>query len=201
MKLYYTPGTCSLCPLIVLNEIGADFELEKVDLRAKTIVANGDDFYPVNRKGQVPALTLDSGETFTECAAIIQYLADQNPDKKLAPENGTMERYRLQEWIGFIGSELHKGIPPLFLPNIPEDYRPIALEKLTSKLNALDAHLGDNEYLMGDSYTVADSYCFAIVNWHKRAELDLSPWPNLKAYQARIESRPAVQKSLDASSG
>lgn len=198
MKLYYTPGTCSLCPHIVLKEIGADYELEKVDLQAKKIAKNGDDFYPVNAKGQVPALTLDNGETFTECSTIIQYLADQHPELNLAPANGTMERYRLQEWLSFIGSELHKGIPPLFLPNVPEDYKPIALAKLSTKLKALDAHLADHEYLMGDSYTVADSYCFAIMNWHKKAELDLSPWPNLKAYQARIEQRPAVQAALNA---
>jgi glutathione S-transferase len=198
MKLYYTPGTCSLCPHIVLKEIGAEFELEKVDLQGKKIAANGDDYYPVNGKGQVPALELDSGETLTECSAIIQYLADHNPDKGLAPANGTMERYRLVEWISFIGSELHKGIPPLFLPNIPEDYLPIALAKLSTKLKALDAHLADNEYLMGESYSVADSYCFAIMNWHKRADLDLSPWPHLKAYQARIEQRPAVQAALNA---
>ena len=198
MKLYYTPGTCSLCPHIVLNEIGADFELEQVDLRGKTMVENGNDYYPVNGKGQVPALTLNSGETFTECSAIIQYLADQNPDKGLAPANGTMERYRLQEWISFISSELHKGIPPLFLPNIPEDYRPIALNRVETRLGTLNDHLAENEYLMGDSYTVADSYCFAIVNWHKRAELDLAPWPNLKAYMEKIEQRPAVQKSLNA---
>ena len=198
MKLYHSPGTCSLCPHIVLNEIGADFQLEKVDLRAKTIVQNGNDFYPVNGKGQVPALTLDNRETFTECSAIIQYLADQNPDKNLAPENGTMERYRLQEWISFIGSELHKGIPALFLPYIPDDYRPIALDRVKTRLGTLDSHLADNDYLMGDGYTVADSYRFAIVNWHKRAELDLSPWPNLKSYVEKIESRPAVQKSLNA---
>jgi glutathione S-transferase len=198
MKLYYTPGTCSLCPHIVLKEIGADYELEKVDLQAKKIAENGEDYMPVNSKGQVPALALDNGEIFTECSAIIQYLADQNPELNLAPANGTMERYRLQEWISFIGSELHKGIPPLFLPNVPEDYKPVALAKLSTKLKALDAHLADNEYLMGSSYTVADSYCFAIMNWHKRAELDLSPWPNLKAYQARIEQRPAVQAALNA---
>jgi len=198
MKLYYTPGTCSLCPHIVLREIGADYELKKVDLQAKKIAENGNDFYPVNAKGQVPALALDNGEIFTECSTIIQYLADQNPASNLAPANGTMERYRLQEWLSFIGSELHKGIPPLFLPNIPEDYKPVALAKLSTKLKALDAHLADNEYLMGSSYTVADSYCFAIMNWHKKAELDLSPWPNLKAYQARIEQRPAVQAALNA---
>ncbi len=196
MKFYYTPGTCSLCPHIVLNEVGANFELEQVDLRGKTLVENGDNYYPVNGKGQVPALTLDSGETFTECSAIIQYLADKNPDKNLAPANGTMERYRLQEWISFVGSELHKGIPPLFLPNIPEDYRSMALSRVETRLGTLNDHLAENDYLMGDNYTVADSYCFAIVNWHKRAELDLSPWPNLKAYMEKIEQRPAVQKSL-----
>ena len=195
MKLYHTPGTCSLCPNIALREAGVDFELEQVNLRQKKL-ADGGDFFGVNFKGQVPTLELDDGTRLTECAAIVQYIADQNPDANLAPAAGTMDRYRLIEWLSFIGSEMHKTFPPLFLPTTPDDYKPIALQRLTQKFGNLDAHLADNDYLMGDAYTVADSYCFAIMNWHKRADIDLAPWPNLQAYMERIAARPKVKEAL-----
>lgn len=197
MKLYTTPGTCSLGPHIALREAGADFDLEKVNLREKKL-SDGGDFFDVNYKGQVPTLELDNGEKLTECAAIVQYVADQNPDAGLAPPAGTMERYRLQEWLSFIGSELHKGLPPMFLPNIPDDYKPVAMAKLTQKFGNLDGRLGDNDYLMGDSFSMADAYCFAIMRWTQRADIDLSPWPNLKAYMERIAARPQVKAAMEA---
>ncbi len=199
MKLYFAPGSCSLCPHIVLREAGADFELEQVDVREKKLM-DGTDYRGTNPKGQVPTLVLDDGQALTECAAIVQYIADHNPDAGLAPAAGTMERVRLQEWLSFIGSELHKNIPPLFLPTTPDDYKPIALAKVEQKFGNLDARLADNAFLMGDSYTVADAYCFAIVNWHKRSDIDLAPWPNLQAYMARIAERPAVKAALAAES-
>ena len=195
MKLYHTPGTCSLCPNIVLREAGVDFELQAVNLREKKL-ADGEDFFDVNFKGQVPTLELDDGTRLTECAAIVQYIADQNPGANLAPAAGTMDHYRLLEWLSYIGSEMHKTFPALFLPTTPEDYKPIALQRLTQKFENLDAHLADNDYLMGDSYTIADSYCFAIMNWHKRSDIDLAPWPNLKAYMERIAARPKVQEAM-----
>ncbi len=199
MKLYFSPGSCSLCPHIVLREAGADFELEQVNLREKKLM-DGTDYWGTNPKGQVPVLVLDNGQALTECAAIVQYIADRNPDKGLAPEAGTMERVRLQEWLSFVGSELHKNIPPLFLPTTPDDYKPIARQKVEQKFGNLDSRLADNDYLMGEAFTVADAYCFAIVSWHKRSDIDLAPWPNLKAYMDRIAARPAVRDALAAES-
>ena len=196
MKLYMSPGACSLCPHIALREAGATFDLVKVNLMEKKL-PDGSDYLAVSPKGQVPVLELDDGTKLTENAAIVQYIADSHPDAGLAPANGTAARYTLQEWLSFVGSELHKNLPPLFIPRYPPEYKPMARATLERKFANLEAPLADKQYLMGDDFTVADAYCFAIVNWHKKAEIDLAPWPNLKSYMARVEARPKVQEALE----
>jgi len=200
MKLYYCPGSCSLCPDIVLREAGAAFDLVKVNLQGKKL-ADGADYYAVNPKGQVPVLVLDDGQTLTETAAIVQYVADQHPQADLAPVAGSAARYRLQEWLSFIGSELHKTFPALFIPRYPAEYKPFARQTLERKFVTLDRHLANNPYLMGEKFSVADAYCFAIMIWHERSDIDLAPWPNLKSYVERIGARPKVREALNAEAG
>lgn len=197
MKLYYSPGACSLCPDIVLREAGVAFDLVRVNLQKKQL-ADGTDFLAVNPKGQVPVLALDDGEMFTENAAIIQYLADRYPQAGLAPAAGSSARYHLQEWLSFIGSELHKTFPALFIPRYPPEFKPFARQTLEQKLAILEQHLAGSPYLMGEKFTVADAYCFAIVIWHKRSDFDLSPWPRLQSYMERIAARPAVREAMNA---
>jgi len=197
MKLYYSPGACSLSPHIALREAGLNFELEQVDLKAKKTKA-GADFTQVNPKGQVPTLKLDSGEILTEGPAVVQYIADQKPGSGLAPAAGTMGRYRLQEMLNFITSELHKGFSPLFRPNTPEEYKPIVKDALFAKFGQLDKVLAGKSYLMGDQFTVADAYCFTVMGWSKYHKIDLSPWPNLKSYMERVAARPKIQEALKA---
>jgi glutathione S-transferase len=197
MKLYFAPGACSLSPHIVLREAGLNFELEQVDTKTKKTKSGGD-FWAVNPKGYVPALQLDNGEVLTEGPAIVQYLADQKPESGLAPKPGTLERYRLQEWLNFITSEVHKGFSPLFRPTTPEDYKPIAREALANRLGYLDKQLGGKQYLMGDRFSVADAYAFTVVNWTNFQKIDLAPWPNLKAYFERVRARPKVQEAMKA---
>ncbi len=197
MKLYFSPGACSLSPHIVLREAGLNFELEQVDTKTKKTKSGGD-YWAVNPKGYVPALALDNGEILTEGPAIVQYLADQKPDSGLAPKPGTLDRYRLQEWLNFITSEVHKGFSPLFRPTTPEDYKPIAREALVNRLGYLDKQLSGKQYLMGDKFTVADAYAFTVVNWTNFQKIDLAPWPNLKAYFERVRARPKVQEALKA---
>ena len=198
MKLYYSPGACSLSPHIVLREGGFEFELERVDLQAKKLKSNGGDFLQVNPKGQVPTLQLDNGEILTEGPAIVQYLADQKPASGLAPANGTMARYHAQEWLNFVTSDLHKVFAPLFRPNTPEEYVKITKENLANKFSYLDNHLGSRQFLLADKFTVADAYCFTITGWTKYKDIDLGRWPNLKAYMDRVASRPKVQEALKA---
>ena len=197
MKLYYMPGACSLSPHIALREAGFDFELVKVDGKTKK-TATGADFTAVNGKGYVPALELDNGKVLTEAAAIVQYIADKKPDAKLAPANGTDERYALQEWLTFISSEVHKGTSPLFYPQTPEAWKPVVIEKLKGRYDYLAKHLEKNPYLLGASFSVADAYLFTVLNWTNFVGIDLGPWPALKAYQERIAARPAVQAALKA---
>jgi glutathione S-transferase len=196
MKLYMVPGSCSLSPHIALREAGAEFELVRVNLQEKKL-PDGGDYLAVSPKGQVPVLELDNGEMLTENAAILQYIADRHAQAGLTPTAGTIESYRLQEWLSFIGSELHKTLPALFVPRYPAEYKPMARATLERKFANLEAHLADNQFLMGDEFSIADAYCFAIVNWHKKADIDLAPWPNLKSYMARVEARPKVQEALE----
>ena len=197
MKLYYAPGACSLSPHIVARELGIPLQLKKVNTKDKT-VEGGADYWKVNGRGYVPALELDSGETLTEGPAIVQYLADQKPEAGLAPKAGTFERYRLQEWLDFLTSEVHKQFTPLFKPNTPEDYKPIAKEIIATRFDWLDKQLAGKDYLMGKTFTVADAYAFVLLNWTKFQNIDLSRWPNLSAYHKRVGARPKVQEALQA---
>ena len=195
MKLYYSPGACSLSPHIVLNEAGFSYDSEAVDLKAKK-TKSGADFLSVNPKGQVPTLVLDDGKVLTEGPAIVQYLADQRPDAGLVPRPGTFERYRLQEWLNFISTELHKGFSPLFNPKTPDEYKLIAKERLTARIAYVAQELGEKQYLFGEKFTVADAYLFTVLNWASYVKIDLGAWPALSAYQARVAARPAVQAAL-----
>jgi glutathione S-transferase len=197
MKLYYSPGACSLSPHIVARELGIPVELKKVNTKDKTIEGGGD-YWQVNGRGYVPALELDNGQVLTEGPAIVQYLADQKPEAGLAPKNGSVERYRLQEWLNFLTSEIHKTFSPLFKPNTPEDYKKIAKENLAGRFDWLEKQLAGKDYLTGKAFTVADAYLFVLLNWTKFQNIDLSRWPNLTAFQARVGARPKVQEALQA---
>lgn len=197
MKLHYSPGACSLAPHIVLHEAGLPFTLVKVNLKAHKF-QDGSDYYPVAPKGQVPLLELDSGEHLSEGPAIMQYLADQVPEKNLAPANGTMARYRLQEWLNFVTSELHKGVGGLFNPAMPEDGKAVIRAKATSKLQWVDEQLAGKQYLMGEAFTIADAYLFTVTSWTAHTGIDISGMKNLGAFQARMAARPAVQAAMKA---
>ena len=195
MKLYYSPGACSLAPHIVLNEAGLAYETEKVDLATKKTAAGGD-FLAVNPKGYVPAITLDDGQLLTEVQVLLRYVADQKPQSNLMPKPGTMERYRVEEWMNYIASELHKSYSPLFRPNTPEEYKTIVRGNLAKRLALLDRALAGKQYLMGNAFTAADAYAFTILRWSAFTKVDLSPYANIKAYMARMEARPKVQQTL-----
>ena len=195
MKLYYSPGACSLSPHIVARELGIPVELKKVNVKDKTIEGGGD-YWKINARGYVPALELDNGQVLTEGPAIIQYLADQKPEAGLAPKNGSLERYRLQEWLNILTSEIHKGFSPLFKPNTPEEYKTISKENLATRFDWLDKQLAGKDYLTGKAFTVADAYLFVLLNWTKFQSIDLNRWPNLAAFQARVGARPKVQEAL-----
>lgn len=196
MKLYYSPGACSLSPHIVLREAGIDVTLAKVDLRAKKI-DNGDDYLATNPKGYVPALQLDNGELLTEGPAIIQYIADLHPEKKLAPTPGTLERARLQEWLNFISTEMHKSFTPLFR-GAGDEWKNAALDNIKRRFDMVAETLAAQPYLMGETYTVADAYLFTVLGWCGFVNIDLSPWPALQAFRERVGARPAVQAALRA---
>jgi len=195
MKLYYTPGACSLSPHIALLEAGLPYDLVKVDLRAKKL-ENGDDYLMVNPKGQVPALRLDSGELITEGPVIIQMIADKANDKNLAPARDSAERYKLLEWLNFITTELHKNFSPLFQPVIPDDVKTFFKDRLIAKFKYIDGHLAGHDYLLGKQFTVADGYLFVMLAWADRLQLDLSGLSNLMAYKARIAARPKVKEAM-----
>ena len=197
MKLYYAPGACSLAPHIVAREAGIPLGLEKVDLSSHT-TETGANFRSINPKGYVPAIALDDGSVLTEAGAIIQYLADQRAGSGLAPANGTLDRYRLIEWITFISSEIHKGFGPLWNPATPDAVKTAAKERLATRFAYLDKTLADRPFLMGDTFTIADAYLFTVVNWVNFHNVDLSPFPNLSAFQSRVASRPKVQEALVA---
>lgn len=197
MKLYYSPGACSLSPHIALREAGLPVELVKVDLRAKK-TEKGDDYAAINPKGSVPAVQMDDGSVLTEGAAIVQHIADQAPGKKLAPANGTKDRLRLQEWLNYIASEVHKGIGQLFNPAMPEDYKTTVKNNLAARqLPYLEKALAGRDYIMGD-FSVADAYLFTVLNWTKLHKIDLSAFPNITAYMTRMAARPAVQEAMKA---
>lgn len=197
MKLYYAPGACSMSPHIVASEAGINLDLEKVDLQAKS-TASGQDYSKVNPKGYVPALQLDSGEVLTEGPVIVQYLADQKPASKLAPPAGTLERYRLQEMLGYLNSEIHKTYGPMFNPAIAPAERADKVAYLYKRYALIEQELGKHKFLLGDEFTVADAYLFTLTNWADHLKIGLSQFPNLLAFQKAVAARPAVQKALRA---
>lgn len=197
MKLYYSPGACSLSPHIILNEGGFSFDKEKVDLTSKKTETDAD-YTAVNPDGYVPALVLDDGQVLTEGPAIIQYLADCVPEKKLAPPMGTIERYRLMQWLNFISTELHKGFSPLFNPQAPEEWKAVATAQLARRLSTVSQQLEGKAWLLGNDFTVADAYLFTVLGWGRYVGVDMERWPVLKAYQGRVFMRPAVQSTLKA---
>jgi glutathione S-transferase len=199
MKLYYSPGACSLSPHIALLEAGLPYELVKVDVRAKKL-ENGDDYWQVNPKGQVPALGLDSGELVTEGPVIVQMIADQAAAKglanNLAPPRDSAERYKLLEWLNFITSELHKNFSPLFNPTFSDEVKGFFKDRLIGKFKYIDAQLAGHDYLLGQSFSVADGYLFTMLCWADRMQFDLTGLPNLSAYKARVAARPKVREAL-----
>lgn len=197
-QLYYSPGACSLAPHIVLRELGEDFSLVKVSTKTHK-TEDGKDFYAINPKGYVPALGLGNGEVLTEGAAITQFLADNKPGSDLAPRAGTIERARLNEWLVFINSEIHKTFSPMFNPATSDEQKKSIKERLAGRFDFVEKSLGDGRsYLTGEKFTIADAYMFTIVNWSNFTGIDLGPWPKLKAFQARVSARPHTQAAMKA---
>ena len=197
MKLYYSPGACSLAPHIVAEELGTKVDLVKVDGTAKK-TQDGADFWKINPKGYVPTLGLDNGEVLTEGPVISQYLADQKPQAGLVPAAGSMERYRLQEALGYINSEIHKAYSPLFDKATPQETRENRLAYLKKRYALIEQKLDGHDYLLGDEFTIADAYLFTVTNWASHVKLDLSEFPKLQAFQRRVAARPAVQAAMKA---
>ena len=201
MKLYFSPVACSFSPHVAQREAGIDFELVKVDLKCHTLVADGSDFTKINPKGYVPVLELDDGTRLTEGPAIVQYIADLKPESGLAPKNGTLERYKLQEWLGFINSEVHKNFGPLFSPKTPDDQKATIRQSLGNRLAYVATHLEQNTFLMGKQFTVADGYLFTVLNWGQWTGDDIKQWPSLVAFQDRVGSRPSVRAAQAGGAG
>jgi glutathione S-transferase len=195
MKLYYSPGACSLSPHIALLEAGLPYDLVKVDVRAKKL-ENGDDYYKINPKGQVPALGLDNGEVMTEGPVIVQMIADQVAAKNLAPARDSAERYKLQEWLNFTTTELHKNFSPLFNPAIPDEVKAFFKDRIMGKFKYADEKLAGRDYLMGSQFTVADGYLYTMLRWADGNKMDLSALNNLMAFKDRVGARPKVQEAL-----
>jgi glutathione S-transferase len=195
MKLYYSPGACSLSPHIALLEADLPYDLVKVDLRAKKL-EDGEDFLKVNPKGQVPALTLDSGELITEGPVIVQMIADKVASKNLAPARDSVERYKFLEWLNFITAEVHKNFGPLFSPVLSDDTKAFFKDRVMGKFKYINGALAGHDYLMGKQFTVADAYLFTMLCWADRMNFDLSALPNLVAYKARVAARPKVKEAL-----
>ncbi|MEY4758256.1 MAG: glutathione transferase GstA [Pseudomonadota bacterium] len=197
MKLYYSPGACSLSAHITLHESGLAFTAIPAPTKTHTL-PDGTDYYTINPLGYVPLLELDDGTKITEGPVIVQYVADRVPDKQLAPSNGTLARYRLQSWLNFIGTELHKGFSPLFAPGMPDAAKDMARDRLAGRLKWVESELAGRSYLMGDTFTVADGYLFTVTGWAPRVGVDLSALPNLLAYRERVAARPGVVAAMKA---
>jgi glutathione S-transferase len=197
MKLYFSPGACSLAVNIALHEAGIPFDLERVDNKAK-VTKGGENFWDVNPKGVVPVLTLDNGETLTEATTLLKYVADQKPEAGLMPKAGTMDYYRALEWLNFIATELHKQFTPLFKDNTPGDYRMIAKENVLKAFALIDKHLAGRQWLAGDSFSVADIYLFTVSNWARFQEIDVAQWSNLNDFRTRVRARPQVIEAMKA---
>ena len=197
MKLYYAAGACSLSPHIVALEAGIPLQLEKVDTKTK-LTEHGQDYLQINPKGYVPALVLDDGELLTEGPAIVQYLADLKPQSQLVPANGTTARYRVQEMLGYINSELHKSYSPLFKAETPDVAKQERREYLRKRYALLEQHLAKHPWLVGDHFSVADAYLFTVTNWAKHVALDLSEFAAINDFQQRVAARPKVQAAMEA---
>ncbi len=197
MKLYYSPGACSMAPHILAREAGYKFELEKVDIPNKK-TEHGDDYWKINPKGYVPALMLDDGSVLTEVGVILQYLAEQKPESQLVPKAGSMERYREMEWLNFVASEIHKSIGALFNPKMTPEWKEAQLGLIARRLNFLSGTLEGKQYIMGNNFTAADAYLFTVLNWTNIHKIDLGPWPKVKDYMARVAARPKVQEVMKA---
>jgi len=197
MKLYLSPGACSLASHIVLKEAGFQFNTEKVNLADKKTESGGD-FNQINPKGYVPALQLENGQVLTEGVAIMQFLADQKPDSGLLPKAGSIERYRLIEWLNFIATEVHKTLGPLWKPTLSEETKTVLKDLFARRMDYVSAELKDKSYLMGEQFTVADAYLFTVLNWCGMLKVDLSKWPSIQAYVSRVASRPKVQDAMKA---
>jgi glutathione S-transferase len=197
MKLYYLKGACSLASYISLIETGAKFDAAEVDRGTKK-TSDGEDFNTLNPKGYVPALRLDGGQLLTENVAVLQYIADLKPEAKLAPPAGTLERYRLVEWLAFINTEVHKNVSPLFNPAANDDVKAFAKGNLTRRLDWLDSQWGNRSFLTGNDFTVADAYLFVVLGWLSRLSMDIAKWPALQAFHQRVGARPSVDKALRA---
>lgn len=197
MKLYYAAGTCALSPHIAMLEAGLKFDLEKVDIRAKKL-ADGGDYLQINPKGYVPALKTDDGQVLTEGPVIVQYIADLKPEAGLAPANGSFERYRLQEWLNFISTEIHKQFSPLFNPTLSNEAKEYSRSNLAKRFEYLNKLLEGRKFLLGERFTVADGYLYTVLNWAKPMGFDLARWPALASYHSGIAARPKVQEALKA---
>ena len=195
MKLYYSPGACSLSPHIALREAGLAFEPVLASTKSHQL-PDGTDYYGINPLGYVPLLELDDGTRLREGPAIVQYVADQVPARNLAPANGTLARYRLQEWLNFIGTEIHKNFSPMFNPATPDDYKTIVRDRLKSRYQWLDGQLAGKQHLMGEQFSVADGYLFTVTNWAKPTGVDIAGLSNVQAWHARVAARPAVQEAM-----
>ena len=197
MKLFYAPGACSHAPHILLRESGLDFTIEKVDLASKK-TETGADFKKINPHGYVPALQLDNGTVVTEVAVINQYIADRVPAKKLAPANGTPERYTLQSWLNFISSEVHKQLGAMFNPATPDEYKTIVKEKLATRFDTINAHLSKQAFVLGETFSAADAYLYTVLGWTKYFAIDLAKWPAIKSFMERVAARPSAQEAAKA---
>jgi len=197
MQLYFSPGACSLASHITLRELGVPFDLKRADTKTKKL-EDGSDYFAINSKGAVPALKLDNGQVLTEGPVIMQYVADQKGDTTLVPKNGTLERYRLLEWLNYITSEIHKSFTPLFNPASNDAVKEYARVNLAKKFDWLETQLKGKSFLTGSNFTIADAYLFVVVNWTNFVGIDISKWPSLAAFQARVAARPKVQEAMEA---
>jgi len=195
MKLYYSPGACSLATHIALCETGQTIGLEKVDLRAKKC-ADGSDYLAVNPKGAVPALRLDDGSVLTEGPAVLQYVADRRPEAGIVPPAGSLDRYRVLEALNWVGSELHKAFSVQFAPNVPQEWRNATITTIERHLDRVNGWLTAREWIAGNRFSIADAYLFVVIGWAPHVKIDLARWPAITAYQARIAARPAVQQAM-----
>jgi glutathione S-transferase len=196
MKLYYAQGACSLAPHVCLREAGLPFTLVRYD-RNTQVLEGGNRLEEINEKGYVPVLELDNGQRLTEVPAVLQYIADQRPASGLAPPFGAWERYRLQEWLNFLATEVHKSFWPFFHDGCEEE-RPAQSERLQRRFEWIDRQLGDNQFIMSPGFTVADAYLLTLLNWLRPAGFDQGQWPRLKEYRVRLSLRPSVQAALEA---